>query len=105
MEPQLKKGVLDIFVLYTISKDDTYGYKIIQDMMPYVELPESTLYTILRRLEEQLLVKTLCKEAGGRTRKYYSITTLGKSKLDVMKNELVNLKNIIEYILDEGEDR
>jgi PadR family transcriptional regulator PadR len=101
MEPQLKKGLLDIFVLYTISKNDTYGYKIIQDITPYMELPESTLYTILRRLEEQLLVKTINKEAGGRIRKYYSITKLGKDKLSFMKSELVYFKQIIELILKE----
>lgn len=101
MEPQLKKGVLDILVLYNIAREDTYGYKIIQDIMPFIELPESTLYTILRRLEEQSLVSTLCKEADGRTRKYYSITKLGKVKLEIMKDELVYLKKVIEFILKE----
>ncbi len=102
METQLKKGILDILVLSTISKEDTYGYKIIQDILPIMELPESTLYTILKRLEEQLLVVTINKEIGGRVRKYYSITKSGKEKLLLMKGELSNLNQIIKFVL--GED-
>lgn len=101
METQLKKGILDVLVLATISKEDTYGYKIIQDISKIVELPESTLYTILKRLEEQKLVTTINKEIGGRIRKYYSITGNGREKLKQMKDELCNLSQIIQFILRE----
>ena len=52
MDAQLKKGVLDVCVLTAIRDEDSYGYKIIKDLRPILELSESTLYTILKRLEE-----------------------------------------------------
>ena len=51
MDIQLKRGLLDVCVLAAIKSKDSYGYKIIKDMRPYLELSESTLYTILKRLE------------------------------------------------------
>ena len=60
MDIQLKRGLLDVCVLATIKDGDSYGYKIIKDMKPYIELSESTLYTILKRLEmaQMLTVRT-----------------------------------------------
>ena len=52
MDAQLKRGVLDVCVLAAIKNEDSYGYKIIKDLKPILELSESTLYTILKRLEE-----------------------------------------------------
>ena len=73
MDVQLKRGILDVCVLKAIKREDSYGYKIIKDLSPYVEMTESTLYTILKRLEslEMLTVKSV--EYGGRLRKYYHI--------------------------------
>ena len=51
MDIQLKRGLLDVCVLAAIQDTDSYGYQIIKDMKPYVEISESTLYPILRRLE------------------------------------------------------
>ena len=51
MDIQLKRGLLDVCVLAAIKNEDSYGYKIIKDLKPYIELSESTLYTILKRLE------------------------------------------------------
>lgn len=51
MDIQLKRGLLDVSVLAAIKNEDSYGYKIIKDMKPYLELSESTLYIILKRLE------------------------------------------------------
>lgn len=51
MDAQLKRGLLDVCVLAAIKNEDSYGYKIIKDMKPYLEMSESTLYTILKRLE------------------------------------------------------
>ena len=53
MDTQLKRGLLDVCVLAAIKNDDSYGYKIIKDMKPYIEMSESTLYTILKRLCEK----------------------------------------------------
>ena len=61
MDIQLKRGLLDVCVLAAIKDEDSYGYKIIKDMKPYIELSESTLYTILKRLEaaQMLTVRTV----------------------------------------------
>ena len=52
MDVQMKRGLLDVCVLAAIEPEDSYGYKIIKDVKPYVDISESTLYPILRRLEE-----------------------------------------------------
>lgn len=98
MDIQLKRGLLDVCVLAAIKDEESYGYKIIKDMKPYIELSESTLYTVLKRLEnaEMLTVKTV--EHGGRLRKYYSITKTGLKRLSDFKaewNEIINLYNFI----------
>jgi PadR family transcriptional regulator PadR len=81
MDAQLKKGLLEVCVLSAIKKEESYGYKIISDLAPYVEISESTLYPILRRLEQSGAVKTRCVEFNGRLRRYFSITEIGKAKI------------------------
>ena len=79
MDIQLKRGLLDICVLAAIKNKDSYGYQIIKDMKPYVEISESTLYPILRRLEASELLTVRSAEHNGRLRKYYGITELPTS--------------------------
>ena len=74
MDIQLKRGLLDVCVLAAIRNKDSYGYQIIKDMKPYLELSESTLYTILKRLEAASLLTVRSVEPEGRLRKYYHIT-------------------------------
>ena len=71
MDIQLKRGLLDVCVLAAIKDKDTYGYKIIKDMKPYIEMSESTLYTILKRLETQKMITVKTEIYDGRLRKYY----------------------------------
>ena len=78
VKQQLKKGVLEIFVLAILLKEDSYGYKIITDLKPYIEISESTLYPVLRRLEEQDKLETYNEVFEGRNRKYYKVTKKGK---------------------------
>ena len=66
MDIQLKRGLLDVCVLAAIKNEDSYGYKIIKDMKPYMELSESTLYTILKRLETANMLTVRTAEHGGR---------------------------------------
>ena len=82
MDIQLKRGLLDVCVLAAIKQEDSYGYKIIKDMKPYVELSESTLYPILRRLEAAQLLSVHSAEHNGRLRKYYHITEQGQSRVE-----------------------
>ena len=77
MDIQLKKGVLDVCVLYAISEGESYGYKIISDLTGIIEISESTLYPILKRLEAGGYVVTRTAEFSGRLRRYYKITPMG----------------------------
>ena len=101
MDIQLKRGLLDVCVLSAIKNEDSYGYKIIKDMKPYVELSESTLYTILKRLElsNMLTVRTL--EHNGRLRKYYRITKSGLKRLEEFKQEWREVTAIYQFVTRE----
>lgn len=103
MDIQLKRGLLDVCVLTAIKNEDSYGYKIIKDMKPYLEMSESTLYTILKRLEllEMLTVKT--SEHNGRLRKYYHITSAGLKRIEEFKNEWREVMSIYKYVTKEDE--
>ena len=101
MDIQLKRGLLDVCVLAAIKDGDSYGYKIIKDMKPYVEMSESTLYTILKRLEisEMLTVRT--SEHNGRLRKYYHITREGLSRIEEFKHEWREVMSIYQFVTKE----
>lgn len=103
MDMQLKRGLLDVCVLAAIKNEDSYGYKIIKDLTPYIVLSESTLYTILKRLEgaEMLTVRTA--EHGGRLRKYYHITDVGRQRIDEFKNEWAEMLSIYRFVVKEDE--
>ena len=104
MDIQLKRGLLDVCVLAAIKDEASYGYKIIKDMQPYIKLSESTLYTILKRLElaEMLTVKT--SEHGGRLRKYYHITALGLRRIEEFKKEWNEIVSIYRFVTKEDEN-
>lgn len=104
MDIQLKRGLLDVSVLAAIKDEASYGYKIIKDMQPYIKLSESTLYTILKRLElaEMLTVKT--SEHGGRLRKYYHITALGLRRIEEFKKEWNEIVSIYRFVTKEDEN-
>lgn len=101
MDSQLKKGILDSCVLFTIKREESYGYKIISNMSKYIEISESTLYPILKRLENMGAVKVRNKEYNGRLRKYYSITEIGIQKIEDFKEDLKEIKSIYDYIIME----
>ena len=104
MDIQLKRGLLDVCVLSAINNEDSYGYKIIKDLKPCIELSESTLYTILKRLEtaEMLTVKTA--EHDGRLRKYYHITEKGKARIEEFKSDWREILTVYNYIVKENKD-
>ena len=101
MDAQLKRGVLDVCVLVAIKNEDSYGYKIIKDLKPYVELQESTLYTILKRLEEAKMLIVKMEIHEGRVRKYYHITNAGLNRIEDFKNEWKDLMEIYSFIVKE----
>ena len=98
MDAQLKRGVLDICVLTAIKNEDSYGYKIIKDVMPIIKLSESTLYTILKRLEDQKMLIVRNEEHDGRLRRYYHITKNGLQRIQDFKDEWKELMEIYEFI-------
>ena len=104
MDAQLKKGVLDVCVLTAIKDEDSYGYKIIKDLKPVLELSESTLYTILKRLEEAKMLVVRSTEFEGRLRKYYHITANGHQRIEDFKNEWKELMDIYSFIDKEGRE-
>ena len=98
MDIQLKRGLLDVCVLAAIKNEDSYGYKIIKDMTPYIKLSESTLYTILKRLESAKMLKVRTAEHGGRLRKYYHITDVGRKRIEDFKNEWEEIVSIYRFV-------
>ena len=101
MDIQLKRGLLDVCVLAAIKDDDSYGYKIIKDMKPYIEMSESTLYTILKRLEAAKLLRVSSVEHCGRLRKYYRITELGLKRIADFKEEWREVMAIYQFVSKE----
>ena len=101
MDSQLKKGMLDVCVLAAIKDEDSYGYKIIKDLKICVELSESTLYTILKRLETAKMLTVRSEEYGGRLRKYYRITKEGIARIEEFKREWYDVMAMYQFITKE----
>ena len=101
MDTQLKRGLLDVCVLAAIKTEDSYGYQIIKDMRPYMDISESTLYTILKRLETANMLTVRTAEHGGRLRKYYHITSEGQKRLEEFKNEWREVMKIYQFVTKE----
>ena len=103
MDIQMKRGLLDVCVLAAIKDEDSYGYRIIKDIKPYVEISESTLYPILRRLESAELLTVRTAEHNGRLRKYYRITERGIKRIEDFKEEWKEIISIYKFVI--GEER
>ena len=104
MDIQLKRGLLDVSVLAAIKNEDSYGYQIIKDMKPYMELSESTLYTILKRLETADMLTVRSVEHEGRLRKYYHITAQGRQRIEEFKEDWKEILSIYRFITREEND-
>ena len=98
MDIQMKRGLLDVCVLAAIKDEDSYGYKIIKDLKPYAELSESTLYTILKRLETVGLLTVRTAEHDGRLRKYYRITSEGLGRIEMFKEDWKEIMLIYQFV-------
>ena len=103
MDIQLKRGLLDVCVLAAIKDEDSYGYKIIKDLKPYIALSESTLYTILKRLENGGMLSVRTAEHCGRLRKYYHITQTGKARIEDFKKEWDEIFSIYKFVIKDGD--
>lgn len=99
MDIQMKRGLLDVCVLASIKNEESYGYQIIKDVSPYIEISESTLYPILRRLESASLLSVRTAEHNGRLRKYYKITELGLLRIEEFKRDWKELISIYNFVV------
>ena len=105
MDIQLKRGLPDVCVLSAIKNEESYGYKIIKDVKPYVEMSESTLYTILKRLELAKMLTVRSSEHDGRLRKYYHITSAGLKRIEEFKNEWREVMSIYQFVIKEDKKK
>lgn len=99
-------ALLDAIVLAVVSKEEegTYGYKITQDVRKAIEISESTLYPVLRRLQKDECLIVYDRECGGRNRRYYQITDTGQRKLEEYRNEWKAYSSNITELFS-GEER
>lgn len=104
MDIQLKRGLLDVCVLSAIKSEESYGYKIIKDLKPCVILSESTLYTILKRLETANMLTVRTAAHNGRLRKYYKITAAGLGRIEDFKNEWKEILSIYRFVTREDDE-
>lgn len=98
MDIQMKKGLLDVCVLALLQRGDSYGYQLISELSAVVEVSESTLYPILKRLESAGQLMTYSREHGGRLRRYYGITELGRKRLNEFEREWKEMEKISVFI-------
>ena len=103
MDAQLRKGLLEFCVLAALEKEDSYGYRIIKDVSGCVEISESTLYPILRRMEEAGYVRAYTLEFNSRLRKYFHLSETGHAYLNMFRGERKKLIKILDFIEGKGQ--
>ena len=95
----ISAGLLDSMVLATVCEQDTYGYEITQRIRQAVDVSESTLYPVLRRLQKNGYLETYDREYMGRNRRYYKVTNVGIAALEEYRNEWLDHKQKVDIIL------
>ena len=95
----ISAGLLDSMVLAVVSCEDTYGYEITQTMRKAVDVSESTLYPVLKRLQKSQMLETYDKEYMGRNRRYYHVTAKGAAQLSSYRSEWLEHKQKVDSIL------
>lgn len=99
MTYQLTAPLLDACVLGIVNKEDVYGYTLTQNVRKIVDISESTLYPVLRRLQKAELLTTYDQPFEGRNRRYYSITEKGVEQYQIYKAEWKVYKESIDLLL------
>lgn len=100
----ISSALLDAMVLSLVAQEETYGYKITQDMQTAARVSESTLYPVLRRLQKNGALETFDRAYMGRNRRYYRITALGTAMLAQYRIDWEEHKGQIDSILKEKEE-
>ncbi len=104
MDIQLKRGFLEACVLAVLERGDSYGYQLIKDISPCIEISESTLYPILKRLESSDMLSVYSIEHNSRLRKYYKITEPGRLKVETFKDEWKEVMAVYNFIIAQKEN-
>jgi PadR family transcriptional regulator PadR len=99
MDIQLKKGLIEAYVLHLLKHTPTYGYSLYSDISQVLEISENALYPIFKRLEADQLIDSYSEEHNGRLRKYYRLTTNGINRLSEFKTDFLQVKKIINIII------
>ena len=105
MESQFRRGILDACVLAVLERGESYGYQMVKDIKTFIDITESTLYPILKRLENANMLTVFTQEHNGRLRKYYKITDEGRSHITQLLNEWEEVVKIYQYITKERKER
>lgn len=101
---QVGSTLLDACVLAVLSRDDTYGYILTQTMRDVMDISESTLYPVLRRLQKDGYLTTYDHPFQGRNRRYYAITKEGREKFEIYKNDWIEYKTQVDKLLCGGKN-
>ena len=101
MDAQLKRGMLEACVLAVLLRGDSYGYQNVKELSAYIEISESTLYPILKRLENGACLCVYAVEHNGRLRKYYKITQQGRERIGEFLNEWETVLKVYQFIKGE----
>lgn len=101
MEQNFKRGILEACVLAVLDKGESYGYLLVKDISQFVEITESTLYPILKRLVANGQLSVDSREHNGRLRKYYNITESGRNRIDELLDEWKEIVKIYQFITEE----
>ncbi len=97
-DPQLRRGLLEACVLAALCRGESHGYQIIKDLEPCISISESTLYPILRRLESAGCLSVRSVEHNGRLRKLYTLTPLGRRRIDSFLDSRAEVEAIYDFI-------
>jgi PadR family transcriptional regulator PadR len=101
----VNSSLLDAIVLSVVAEEDTYGYKITQEVNNIIGISESTLYPVLRRLQKDNNLEVYDMEYLGRNRRYYKITNKGKILLSLYKEEWAIYKDKIDKVFEEKQGK
>ena len=105
MNPQYKKGVLELCVLSLLKKRNCYGYEISEYLSEHIDIADGTVYPILRKLKaDGLLTTFLQEESGGPPRKYYKLTELGLETYEADRAEYLDFAKSIRKLLEDEEN-
>lgn len=98
MDAQMKRGFLEVCVLSSLAEHDSYGYQIVKDVPAVLNLTESTLYPLLKRLESAQALVTYSIEHNGRLRKYYQLTDEGRRRIEEFCNDWPDIEALHTYV-------